>query len=277
MTSKWFLDWKDPLSYEKFNAKTSYEVFAWEFLRRNSQYQKDFDENKGLIKNGQVCFGKRKLFETMCGTDICIKEDMRTRYGVTDDSPNLDYRIDTCPIFDCLNYPSFSVPYETENEIKHNTTIRKNSKKKNIQEDHHQLEQKKKTFYVDIFDLPEEEPQPSEFNVHMSTDYDLKRQIASIRKFFKAHQKNYSCNNNHDKTTYRIGLRILDALAKNATKSEMYSIFDYEKEKKKKEKKKTIEGTDESTLNRHILLAKKLRDGDYIKIVRSKLQFPLAN
>lgn len=274
MSSKWFLDWTDADNYECFNAKTAYEIFAWEFLRRNPQYQKDFDENKGLIEKNEVCFGIKKLLEAECGSGIYMKENMQTRYGLAYNSSNYDYRIDTPPIFDCLDYPSFSVPYEIENKHTNCQYAKKNSKK-NTQEDHHIPEQKKRDIIVDMFDLPEEEPQPSEFNVYMSTDYDLNRQLKVIEDFFKVHQNKYPSIDKHDRPTYRKCLRILDALEVKASKSAMFKIYDDEKEKNKKEgeNKRIDNETNNSTLNRHIQLAKKLRDGGYIRIVKSKIQF----
>jgi len=38
------IDWTDPKNYQHIEKDPSDEVYAWEFLRRNPQYQNDFAE-----------------------------------------------------------------------------------------------------------------------------------------------------------------------------------------------------------------------------------------
>ena len=58
MSNKWPLDWQDENDYRRLYKNKSKEIFAWEFLRRNKQYQEDFEINKELIKEKKFYFVK---------------------------------------------------------------------------------------------------------------------------------------------------------------------------------------------------------------------------
>lgn len=45
------IDWRSPAAYEQARV-ISAAGFAWEYLRRNADYHRDFDQIKGLRKTG---------------------------------------------------------------------------------------------------------------------------------------------------------------------------------------------------------------------------------
>lgn len=98
------IDWTDLNNYEHLGIEKnpSDEVYAWEFLRRNPQYQNDFSEYERTKKFP----GYIRYILTGEGQYISRYEDMLDWYGLSQESGNIDPRIETPPVFKG-NYPRF--------------------------------------------------------------------------------------------------------------------------------------------------------------------------
>ena len=299
---------------KKITKTTQPEIIAWEFLRRNPNYKEDFEKNKDLIRRDKFIYYIKVYCVATCGTKIAKKIDMRDWYGLAYSSENYDPSINNPPNFNNDQpYPLFEVPCEsnlvdlsavskdsdgtahlkpketlinTPSKMRFKADGSKDTRRINILDDllgatkrskspahtnnqcfPNNEEPEKKTLYIDLMDMPEEEPDPSEFIVRMSTDYDLTKQLEEIKDYFRQHKNKYS-DPRHTRDNYIRYLRILDALAVGVSKSDLYDLYIDPITKEKNY------NTDESTVNADIKSAQKLRDGGYIRIVKSKINYP---
>ena len=99
------IDWTDLNNYEHLDLEKnpSDEVFAWEFLRRNPQYQNDFAE----YERTQKFPGYTRYILTGEGKYISRYEDMLNWYGLSREFVNIDPKIATLPVFVKGVYPRF--------------------------------------------------------------------------------------------------------------------------------------------------------------------------
>ena len=314
MSENWRPNWKDLEAYEKKISQTTkttqHEIIAWEFLRRNSKYREDFEKNKDLIKDNKFFYYINKFYKTTCGPPVCMKVDMRDWYGLAHYSENYDPSVNNPPNFNNVQrYPLFEVPCESDlvdllevskdsggtahgkpeetlintpskvdgsREIRHISMLDELLSANQCSKSHTQAitqylpnnkEPEKKTLYIDVMDIPEEEPDPSVFIVRMSTDYNPVKQFRELKNYFRQHKNKYSAPG-HINNNYIRYLRILDALAVGVPNSGLYGLYI------DPETKEIKDDTNESTINTDIRLAKKLRDGGYIRIVKSKINHP---
>jgi len=98
MSNTWPLDWKNADHYKRINIDTPNNICAWEFLRRNPEYQKDFAEYQ---RSGEL-----PSLPTPEGP--YDSSDMCEWYGLDHSSSNFDPSIDTPPKFYTEEYPYIS-------------------------------------------------------------------------------------------------------------------------------------------------------------------------
>lgn len=99
------INWTDSKNYEHLDKKKnpSDEVYAWEFLRRNPQYQNDFSEYERTKKFP----GYTRYVLSSDGQYISRYEDMLDWYGLSREFVNIDPKIATPPAFVKGDYPRF--------------------------------------------------------------------------------------------------------------------------------------------------------------------------
>ena len=236
MSNKWPLDWQDENDYRRLYKNKSKEIFAWEFLRRNKQYQEDFEINKELIKEKKFYFVKRILKDPINNSALWWEEDMRTWYGLGCESANYDYRIDTPPTFQDKGVFDPIASYE-ESEIPSN----------------------KKIIYFS--ELPIKQHDVLDFQ--LSTDFEFKPQIERIKEKFDSHRDESKVSLPND-YYYPLYLRTLDALDSGLTDEQILNSCIY---------KSHLETT-KKDVNRYIKIAEGLRNGGYIRIVDSIIDKP---
>ncbi|MBL8500809.1 MAG: hypothetical protein JNL77_09555 [Nitrosomonas sp.] len=281
MSNNWRPDWRKAEEYDYLTEKTSSEAYAWEFLRRNLIYQKDFELNKDLVKEEKFCYIPRNMAKDINGRNIAWRDDMRNWYGLSFHSDNYDPSIDLPPVFEDLAGGQL-YPYITDssgssseiyiykeksnaNEYKNFTTL-SSCRDSNIG---------KEIIYIELCELPEKKPEPGEFNVRMSAEYDVEEQLMIIRKFHTQYKKKLDQKKflvTEDKKKYfKVHIRILDALFTEGS-------YDGKVSKKFKDEIHNIiftkQDREDSTINHHIETARMLRDGGYIRIVNCKIRHP---
>lgn len=99
MSNTWPPDWRNADNYKHINIKTPNNICAWEFLRRNPEYQKDFAEYQ---RSGEIpSLPSPGPYES---TNMC------DWYGLGPSSENLDPSIDIPRLFyiGTDEYPYFS-------------------------------------------------------------------------------------------------------------------------------------------------------------------------
>ena len=281
MSNNWRPDWRKPAEYDHLNEKTASEVYAWEFLRRNLIYQKDFEINKDLVKEDMFCFITRKITKDITGRDIAWKEDMRSWYGLSFHSDNYDPSVDIPPIFEDQ---TGGQPYPYITDSSGSSTEIYIYKEKNNSERYkdfttlsscHDSNIGKEIINIDPIDLPEEKPEPGEFNVCMSVECDLNEQLKIIRKFHTQYKKKLDQQKLLDteakKTSYKGYIRILDALFTEGS-------YDGKVSKEFRDEILNIifpkQDREDSTIEGYIQNAKMLRDGGYIRIINRKIKYP---
>lgn len=100
--STWkLIDWTDSKNYAHIGEDSPDEVYAWEFLRRNPQYQNDFSEYEQTGK----FLGYTRYTLTSDGKYMPHHEDMRDWYELSHESKNYDPKNAAHPIFNKGNYP----------------------------------------------------------------------------------------------------------------------------------------------------------------------------
>ena len=104
-----------------------------------------------------------------------------------------------------------------------------------------------------------DEPSPGDFQVWVSTDCDRETQIKAIDDFFKEHRKKHA--ESKPKKHYKKFVRLLDVVAAGVSSKEIWHSCLYRDD----------DGVDLDTVETHIAKAKKLRDGGYIRIVKSMI------
>lgn len=97
------INWIDLKNYEHIEEDSPDEVYAWEFLRRNPQYQNDFSEYERTKKFP----GYTRYVLSSDGQYIPRYEDMWDWYKLSRDSINIDPKILTLPTFIKGDYPRF--------------------------------------------------------------------------------------------------------------------------------------------------------------------------
>lgn len=98
MSNTWPPDWKNADNYKHVNEYTPSDICAWEFLRRNPEYQKDFAKYKKTRKSKNLPTPEEPYdFSDMCDW-----------YGLDAKSKNFNPRIDTPPKFLTDEYPQFT-------------------------------------------------------------------------------------------------------------------------------------------------------------------------
>lgn len=281
MSNNWRPDWRKAEEYDYLTEKTSSEAYAWEFLRRNLIYQKDFELNKDLVKEGKFCYIPRNIAKDINGRNIAWRDDMRNWYGLSFHSDNYDPSINIPPIFDNLTggqpYPYITVPSKSSSE----TYIYSENNNAKEYKDFTALSScqdskiGKEIIVIDLFEFPEEKPNPGEFNALISAEADLEAQIKVIGKFHTQHKKKLDqqklLDTEDKKKNYKRHIRILDALftegfydekVSEGFKNEIPEIFFPKQDK------------DNSTIDTLIEKARMLRDGGYIRIIGGKIKHP---
>lgn len=237
MSDKWPLDWDNDNDYSYLTEKTSKKQYAWEFLRRNPVYIEDFEKNKDLIKENKFLRLDRSMPDPANNHLLCHwTEDMCDWYGLSRKSRNFDPANRTPPTFQSFPpvFPIFSVP-EVLSDPELNGVL--------------------------AFPKPHitDEPSPGDFQVWVSTDYDRETQIKAIDDFFKEHRKKHA--ESKPIKHYKNFVRILDALSKGFSPEEIWNSGLYIDN----------ETINLETVESHFEKAKKLRDGGYIRIVKSMI------
>lgn len=99
------INWTDLKNYEHLDKENnpSDEVYAWEFLRRNPQYQNDFAE---FVRTGKF-LGYTRYILNADGKYTPRHVDIRDWYGLSHESNNYDPKNAMPPIFAKGDYPRF--------------------------------------------------------------------------------------------------------------------------------------------------------------------------
>lgn len=106
----YFRDWKVSKNYQDITTETPSEVCAWEFLRRNIEYQYDFFE---YTRTGQFPSYVSHLNE-LDSTNMCdwySIDSQSKNFNPHDDTPPIFY-IDAEPIFTTRRCPDRYLPHE---------------------------------------------------------------------------------------------------------------------------------------------------------------------
>lgn len=180
------IDWTDPKNYEHIEKDPSDEIYAWEFLRRNPQYQNDFAE---FVRTGKFP-GYTRYILNGDGKYISRHEDMRDWYGLSHESNNYDPKNTTQPIFAKGDYPRF------------------------LQKDDY-LRSDTATDPDDLLETAQEE-----VVVVLSTGRNLDQQISQIKGLLKQEQDKNGAFRKR-KELYIKYLRLLDADLMDATEAEI--------------------------------------------------------
>lgn len=189
------INWTDLKNYEHLDKENkennpSDEVFAWEFLRRNPQYQNDFAE---FIRTGKFP-GYTRYILNGDGKYTPRHEDMRDWYGLSHESNNYDPKNTTPPIFAKGYYPRF------------------------LQKDDY-LRSDAATDPDDLLGTAREE-----VVVVLSTSHNLDHQISQIKDLLKQeHDKSGAFRRRREK--YLTYLRLLDADLLDAPEAEIQKIL----------------------------------------------------
>lgn len=184
------INWTDPKNYEHIEKDPSDEVYAWEFLRRNPQYQNDFAE---FVRTGKF-LGYTRYILNGDGKYMPRHEDMRDWYGLSHESNNYDPKSMTPPIFAKGDYPRF---LQKDDYLRSGAT-------------------------TDPDDLPELAQE--EVVVVLSTSHNLDQQISQIKDLLKQKQDKNGAFRKR-KELYIKYLRLLDADLMDATEAEIMEIF----------------------------------------------------
>ncbi|PSJ16550.1 transcriptional regulator domain-containing protein [Nitrosomonas supralitoralis] len=97
------INWIDLKNYEHIEEDSSDEVYAWEFLRRNKQYQNDYS----VYERTKKFPGYTRYTLSSEGQYISHNEDMLDWYRLSREFINIDPKITTLPAFvkgDCPRY-----------------------------------------------------------------------------------------------------------------------------------------------------------------------------
>lgn len=190
------IDWTDPKNYQHIEKDPSDEVYAWEFLRRNPQYQNDFAE---FVRTGKF-LGYTRYILNGDGKYTPRHEDMRDWYGLSHESNNYDPKSTTPPIFAKGDYPRF------------------------LQKDDY-LRSDALTDPDDLLELAQEE-----VVVVLSTNHNLDHQISQIKGLLKQEQdKNVAFRRRTE--LYIKYLRLLDADLMDVPEAEILKILYANEEK----------------------------------------------
>lgn len=190
------IDWTNPKNYEHDGKEPSDEVYAWEFLRRNPQYQNDFAE---FVRTGKF-LGYTRYILSDDGKYTPRHEDMRDWYGLSHESNNYDPNNTTPPIFAKGDYPRI------------------------LQKDGY-LRSDAATDPDDLLEIVQEEVVDV-----LSTSHNLDHQISQIKDLLKQEQdKNSAFRKRKEK--YIKYLRLLDADLMDASEAEILKKL-YAKEEK---------------------------------------------
>jgi hypothetical protein len=190
------IDWTDPKNYEHIEKDPSDEVYAWEFLRRNPQYQNDFAE---FVRTGKF-LGYTRYILSADGKYTPRHEDMRDWYGLSCESNNYDPKNTMPPIFAKDDYPRF------------------------LQKDD-LLEFAAATDPDDLLEIAQEE-----VVVVLSTSHNLDHQISQIKDLLKQEQDKSGAFRRRTELYIKY-LRLLDADLMDATEAEILEVLYPDEEK----------------------------------------------
>lgn len=191
------INWIDLKNYEHIEEDSPNEVYAWEFLRRNPQYQNDFAEYERTKKFP----GYTRYILSSEGQYISRYEDMLDWYRLSREFINIDPKIATLPAFIKGDYPRY------------------------LQKDDFSGFDAKDDTEEDFLELRQDE-----VVVVLSTSQNLDNQFDRIKDQLKLKQdKNSAFRRRRDK--YLTYLRLLDAVLLGAPEAEILNVLYPEEEK----------------------------------------------
>jgi len=191
------INWIDLKNYEHIEEDSPDEVYAWEFLRRNPQYQNDFGEYERTKKFP----GYTRYILSSEGQYISRYEDMLDWYRLSREFINIDPKIATLPAFVKEDYPRY------------------------LQKDDFLGFDAKDDTEEDFLELRQDE-----VVVVLSTSQNMDNQFDRIKDQLKLKQdKNSAFRRRRDK--YLTYLRLLDAVLLGAPEAEILNVL-YPKEEK---------------------------------------------
>lgn len=186
------INWKNPKYYDHIHEDAPDEVCAWEFLRRNPQYQRDFYEYN---RTGKF-LGYTRYILNDDGQYIPRHEEVRDWYGLSYDSKNYDPRKRKCPTFATGKYPFCA---QSDNNALQATSAGQDIDNLNLKQD--------------------------EVAVVLSISHNLEDQIALIKDRLKQQYQQRIITFRKRKEHYSRYLRLLDAESLDASEKEILAIL----------------------------------------------------
>lgn len=185
-----FADWKDETAYPTAGEETLLARWHWEFLRRNKEYQRDFDQFK-LLPEDSSGKGRKQL--------------LARKYGL--DGIMLDYRDDLKELFQSPRNP------EKIRTVRWQTTWVREDRDGNLIEGD-----------MDNLDYLDPVLRQHELGVIFNVRHPVDQQVENARKVLLR-----ECNRHQEKRgrieNYSLYLRLLDADAMNAGYDEIAEII----------------------------------------------------
>ena len=160
------LNWRDASEYPRHYKEISYAQWAWEFLRRNQEYQRDYSRLKNVSWSRAPVILK-------CGNEEFeeeVGEPIEAEFPWPDDPMyyRICYRYAVSPLLspDSEDPPNFDVVYS-----EHRTWAPRRSNDPND--------------WVDTGMVSPFEPRPGELAVKIKLDLPIGAQVKSIRKLYR--------------------------------------------------------------------------------------------
>jgi hypothetical protein len=256
---EWLPDWENPKAYPDPKTATM-QQWAWEFMRRNSEYLKDcesikiFSEKDNIIipvsddiNDEKSCFivNPQKLCDLLTKYDLCHLCHPSTPFDRLPDNP---------PLFAYCSFPAF----DFFNEEKHNIRLGKNMDS---------IDSFKKMYYSECHPplLPTNQ---AEIVVKFCLDIPLKQQVDLVKEILNKQAKKQCPKGDRSKPAkwrnrvelYRDYLRLLDGEAQGISQAKMAAIIYPTNDEREKLVQKNLKSAKEIRDIRCRMLAHQLND-----------------
>lgn len=255
---KWLPDWKNERDYQALNENTSREQWAWEFMRRNSRYQRLYQQGRRHYRSWyQKNENNINFYRYFTCKPKAIKNESFAKYMLRCKETEIEPKIKSKrrKILDKFPVLTFSIKLKPENSEPPDFNTDYNYPHMYIAPDYDE------EFFYNI-------QNDDEVFMVFSAALSIEDQVKKARELLKADQKEYNAEGNdvgkHCNLNFRSlknYLRYLDGELVGARPTELAAVIHPTDEKTSALQKVSI----------GLKKARKYRDGDYIKIIGTVL------